>query len=690
MKADDFGRRLPHRRKLKEGEQGLRQLVLLDTLDAFEARHEHFRQMATENMRRWLAAVALHGSSNTQGQCHVEAVAGDWGDVTLSLTKRYGVAFAVLNMANAFVPGGGYVDGMAAQEENMFRRSDCHFSLTKECMRSNGAYQTEVSSLLNAENGRVYCDKDHPRICVRGPEDPNDARLGYAWLPDNQIFHFFELRAAAPDLRDKRITFDQAEILRRVEAQLNTLQDAGIRHVVLSAFGCGAFLNPADRVAQAYSEALKSRRDAFDVICFAVFHAGYGPDNFPAFEHVFPAASSSSPASLATPVRSKASPAKAASFEMVVPHVEITRKVVFDVPGKAPPSIIDDFMRKYMDQGNVVSRTRHSLLEKRSNAQIEYEQESSTRFSSPTQNTIEDRMADVIERFEAQSKRKLTIDYWSAVGSQTLLDLAVAALLTPACHNMESGRSTLNLFARVRSHAIQDPPVKPDWERIHTAARRSQLASQKKSLARKVSRAQSQGGLQVAQELEATLQQVNDKLSKACELDGAVANELELAIHGCSCEGVKAVNICTLLDAVLLDDRTGKGYSLQEMHTWETLSVREWFTSLDGFGIKLAMCVITYGMVARPAQPIDTRALTVQTRLGWLKPIGLFPVHALSHSQFDFQRAVSLGLLSQELEFSGRAKSNKRFFTKRKPTSSSRLYCIWNLYNASIYNRRWC
>ena len=31
--------------------------------------------------------------------------------------SRFGTAFAVLNMANAYGPGGGYMDGMAAQEE---------------------------------------------------------------------------------------------------------------------------------------------------------------------------------------------------------------------------------------------------------------------------------------------------------------------------------------------------------------------------------------------------------------------------------------------------------------------------------------------------------------------------------------------------------------------------------------------
>jgi uncharacterized protein (TIGR02452 family) len=57
--------------------------------------------------------------------------------------------------------------------------------------------------------------------------------------------------------------------------------------VVLSAFGCGAFMNPANKVATAYHEALKERHMHFDVVAFAIFSAGYGPNNFKPFEDEF-------------------------------------------------------------------------------------------------------------------------------------------------------------------------------------------------------------------------------------------------------------------------------------------------------------------------------------------------------------------------------------------------------------------
>src|SRR5215211_2473951 len=103
-----------------------RREVLRETLAAFEQADppNRYHRLAEQNLRRWRAESAIAGS-----QLHVEAFPGDWGEVARSLTATYGECFAVLNMANAYVPGGAYVEGAVAQEENMFRRTDCHFRI---------------------------------------------------------------------------------------------------------------------------------------------------------------------------------------------------------------------------------------------------------------------------------------------------------------------------------------------------------------------------------------------------------------------------------------------------------------------------------------------------------------------------------------------------------------------------------
>lgn len=189
-------------------------------------------------------------------------------------------------MANAYVPGGAYVEGAVAQEENIFRRSDCHFHISPdEYDRSVDRYRPEATALISADHGRVYLDTDRPRVCVRGPEDRSRADLGYDWLPDDEIFPFYELRAAAQDLRNGS-AFDVDNARQRIAAQLDTVCDAGLGHVVLGASGCGAFRNPAYEVANIYREEIERRWTNLEVVAFAIFAAGYGPSNYEPFAEV--------------------------------------------------------------------------------------------------------------------------------------------------------------------------------------------------------------------------------------------------------------------------------------------------------------------------------------------------------------------------------------------------------------------
>ena len=264
-----------------------RREVLRETIAAFEGCTPpgRYHELAAANLARWRSEVKV-----PEAAFRVHVLPGDWGDVTKTVTQAHGECFAVLNMANAYYPGGAYSQGAIAQEENMFRRTDCHFRVSRAELDDAGRrYSPTMSSLLNAEGGRVYLDSKTPRVCIRGSEDRQAADLGYAWLPDTDIFPFYELRAAARDLRDGS-AFDADEARRRIVAQLETLTAHGVRHAVLGAFGCGAFLNPGAEVARLYKDELARRAEAFEVVVFAVYAAGYGPGNFGPFKAVFESA----------------------------------------------------------------------------------------------------------------------------------------------------------------------------------------------------------------------------------------------------------------------------------------------------------------------------------------------------------------------------------------------------------------
>jgi hypothetical protein len=259
--------------------------VLRETLQALMAvPPQACLLQAVDNLQRW-AGGAVPGAAGAGLQ--VRVVPGDWGEVAQAMTVAHGTCCAVLNMAHPQVPGGAYVEGAAAQEENLLRRTDVHFHLLDEHIDpATGRYLPAMSDLLAAACGRVYLDAVYPRVCLRGPEDPSLPDLGYRWLEPQQMFPFFELRASAQDLRDGSV-FDTGQARRRIAAQLDTLRDHGIRHAVLGAFGCGAFGNPAEQVAAIYREEIAARASAFSVIHFAIHSPGDGrAGSFEAFARV--------------------------------------------------------------------------------------------------------------------------------------------------------------------------------------------------------------------------------------------------------------------------------------------------------------------------------------------------------------------------------------------------------------------
>jgi hypothetical protein len=147
----------------------LRRRVLRETLERLgsEAVRAQVLSAALTNVARWAHEKKLHQLQPVSSRMIVRVVCGDWGCVTADLTREFGSIFAALNMANALGFGGAYAGGHPAQEENMFRRTDCHF-FDAGVNRSTGRYQETMTSLINGEEGRVLLDASHPRVCIRG------------------------------------------------------------------------------------------------------------------------------------------------------------------------------------------------------------------------------------------------------------------------------------------------------------------------------------------------------------------------------------------------------------------------------------------------------------------------------------------------------------------------------------------
>lgn len=281
---------------IQDPERQKRVSVLHDTISYLKEHEQGLQQAACENLKRW----AARSKQSSDGGMKVLLVADDMLETAAKLTKEHGTIFAVLNMANAIHPGGGFTTGAAAQEENMLRRTNIMKTFASPgVLKWHGekvVYSTAMSKLINGTTGRVYCDHPMPlsasnemHICVRGREERNQEDMGYRYLGEHQVFPFYELRSAAINIgRHCRTVPDaakvQAEMQMRIVAQLDTLISRNIRHAVLSAFGCGAFGNDPYAIASIYARLLQRPpyNSSFDVIAFSIFFAGRGPNN--AFE----------------------------------------------------------------------------------------------------------------------------------------------------------------------------------------------------------------------------------------------------------------------------------------------------------------------------------------------------------------------------------------------------------------------
>ncbi len=155
----------------------------------------------------------------------------------------------ILNMANAKTPGGGWRNGAGAQEESLFRRTDyLHSLIDPQRLGSGKRYPI-------AEFGGIYSPGV---LAFRSNEN-----TGYGFLPAPEPYSFVASAAInRPRLvhaghGKKRLEpRDASKTKRKIAAVLSIGLDHGHDSIVLSAFGCGAFQNPPEHIAEIFKELL--------------------------------------------------------------------------------------------------------------------------------------------------------------------------------------------------------------------------------------------------------------------------------------------------------------------------------------------------------------------------------------------------------------------------------------------------
>ncbi|MFF3001234.1 TIGR02452 family protein [Kitasatospora sp. NPDC057940] len=181
----------------------------------------------------------------------------------------------VLNFASARNPGGGYLRGARAQEEDL-----CRSALLYTCLlEAPDYYEAHRASTDLRYSHRVIVSPGVPVIRGRGGDllaRPYPVTFLTSPAPNaGQL----ERRSAAVDVR--------GVLAERAVRVLAAAARHEVRTLVLGAWGCGVFRNDPAQVAEAFEGALSRYGAAFERVVFAVWDRSPVSANRAAFEARF-------------------------------------------------------------------------------------------------------------------------------------------------------------------------------------------------------------------------------------------------------------------------------------------------------------------------------------------------------------------------------------------------------------------
>ena len=181
-----------------------------------------------------------------------------------------GLRVAALNFANAYSPGGGVTRGAMAQEECLCRSSNLYSALTLPYLLRN-YYKHNAKAVGELGTDAVI---HSPGVTVFKSDDALPVPLA-------QPFRVDVLTCAAPYVnpdRKKPIPREKLEeaLHRRIRNLLEVASANDADVLVLGAFGCGAFNNPPELVANCFRYQLidAGYRDRFRQVVFAIKGGG--------------------------------------------------------------------------------------------------------------------------------------------------------------------------------------------------------------------------------------------------------------------------------------------------------------------------------------------------------------------------------------------------------------------------------
>lgn len=205
---------------------------------------------------------------------------------SFNAARSYSGNIAVLNFASATNPGGGVTKGSNAQEECLCRCSTLYPILSdSRFMIFYGEHKTAGSALHNDDiiySPNVYIIKSDSYTNLYRPFKVNIITCAAPNLRETPANAYNHEVGEKPNITDKQLLKLHEK---RARAIFNAAVENGNETIILGAFGCGAFRNNPEIVAQAYKNVLPEYVNYFKNIEFAVF-CGRDSTNYEVFKRI--------------------------------------------------------------------------------------------------------------------------------------------------------------------------------------------------------------------------------------------------------------------------------------------------------------------------------------------------------------------------------------------------------------------
>ena len=209
------------------------------------------------------------------GSVSVEIRNEDCVAVAKEYCKIDGANVWLLNMAAASKAGGGVMRGCNAQEEHLCRCSNLLPHL--QDASDKGHYPLHKWQW----HGSIPDFSILVHKAIEFFKHPRD----YATLPREESFQVGVLTAAAEKVHDDRALGPNAE--RFISFMLDTALMQGCTHLVLSAWGCGAFRQCPHAVAECFRRTFAKLTHNNLRVAFAILDDHNSDDNLAAFQRIF-------------------------------------------------------------------------------------------------------------------------------------------------------------------------------------------------------------------------------------------------------------------------------------------------------------------------------------------------------------------------------------------------------------------